>query len=126
MHLFSSLKNIIFILYFGYSTLDNQDLVKKIWKRLRDNLKIYSSSRAESKLSKYPSCCIFEKLVDEQLNEVLFTTLTKYELSSLVYNKMYRKVLAYERKMRTLRPPEQTMLQVSPNEKTYYEETTDV
>ena len=39
---------------------------------------------------------------------------------------MYRKVLAYERKMRTLRPLEQTMLQVSPDEITHYEETTDV
>ena len=69
---------------------------------------------------------IFEELVDEQLNDVIVTTLTKYELSSLVYNKMYRKVLAYERKMRTLQPLEQTMLQVSPGEMTYYEETSDV
>ena len=69
---------------------------------------------------------IFEELVDEQLNDVIVTTLTKYELSSLVYNKMYRKVLAYERKMRTLQPLEQTMLQVSPDEMTYYEETSDV
>ena len=60
---------------------------------------------------------IFEELVDEQLNDVIVTTLTKYELSSLVYNKMYRKVLAYERKMRTLRPLEQTMSQVSSNAK---------
>ena len=39
---------------------------------------------------------------------------------------MYRKVLAYERKMRTLRPLEQTMSQVSSNAKTESEETTDV
>ena len=87
MLLFSSLKNIIFILSFVYRTLDNQDLDKKLWKRLSDNLKGYSSSREASNLSKFPSCCtirLFEELVDEQLNDVPITTLTKYELFSLL------------------------------------------